>query len=301
MRIGIFGSGAIGQSIASEIYKYNKEIIYLAALGKYYDRVKDGIYVNDIKYNLKVTDNLKMDYLFICVKNYSLESSFDDIKTFVDKNTIIIPLLNGVSAHDRLHKEFLVNRVLYGMIKIEANQKDYTHTYTGGIKILTFGERFNPSISAYLLPLCDVLNNSKINYKVMPDMEACVWKKWMLNIGINQVSSLTNSTYDDMRHPYLKELLYELYKEIASLAMVVGVNLHQADADDLYREIDTYTSNRYTSMAQDFMNERRNELEYFSGYALELAKKYKVGLPYNEMIYKLLKAKSDNYMKKVKK
>lgn len=299
MKIGVFGAGAIGKAIASFIYSYNKDIIYLVALDKYYKRLENGINVNNIHYDVAVSSDIKPDYLFVCVKNYDLEKSLDDIIHFVDKNTVIIPLLNGICAHDVLQKRFPLNKVCYSMIKIEANQNDNGDVITSKVILLGLGDRYNVGEPDYLKPLCEVLKKSDINYKVFDDMLREVWRKWMLNIGINQVSALTNSNYTELKHPYIKEIMLNLFKEIVSLALVCGVDLHLSDAEKLIADLDTRSSDRYTSMAMDFKNKRRNELEYFSGYALKLAKEHQLNLPYNEMIYKLLKAISDNYMMKV--
>lgn len=296
MNIAIFGAGAIGKAIASFIYESDKNSIYFAAKGKYYERLKNGINVNNKHYDIEVSDNKKADFLFVCVKNYDLEESIDDIKSFVNKDTVIIPLLNGICAHDILFKHFPINKVLYAMIKIEANMLENGDVITSNVFLLGLGEKYNPTTPTYLKPLCDVLTKANINYKVFDDMEKEVWRKWMLNIGINQVSALTNSTYIGLKHPNLKELMFNLFKEIVSLATLCGVNLHLDDAEALIAESDSWSSKRYTSMAMDFRAKRRNELEFFSGYALKLAKDKRVSLPYNEMIYKLLKAISDNYL-----
>ena len=296
MKIGIFGGGAIGQAIASFIYKDYKESVYFTALDKYFERLKNGINVNGNHYDVKVTKDLKMDYLFICVKNYDLEKSLNDISHFVDDNTVIIPLLNGICAHDILHKRFIKNKVLYSMIKIESNMDTKFNVKTSNVFLLALGERYNPDIPAYLKPLLEILLKSNINAKVFDDMEKEVWRKWMLNIGINQISALTNSNYIELTHKYLLEIMYNLFLEIVSLAEVCGVNLHKEDADTLIAESSSWKSTRYTSMAEDFKNKRKNELEYFSGYALKLANAHKISIPTNEFIYKLLKAISDNYL-----
>lgn len=298
MQIGVFGVGAIGKAIASFIYSYTKDDIYLLALDKYYKRIENGINVNGVHYDVKASQDIKPDYLFVCVKNYDLEKSLDDISHFVGKNTVIIPLLNGVCAHDTLQHRFPLNKVTYSMIKIEANQKDNGDVITSNVILLGLGDRYNVGEPDYLKPLCKVLKGANINYKVFDDMQREVWRKWMLNIGINQVSALTDSNYTELKHPYLKEMMLNLFKEIVSLAMVCGVDLHLSDAEKLIADLDTRSSDRYTSMAMDFKNKRRNELEYFSGYALKLGKEHKLNLPYNEIIYKLLKAISDNYMSK---
>lgn len=297
MRIGVLGCGAVGLSLASFIYENDSDKVYLCVKDKYIERVKNGITVNNKKYNVLYTTSKVMDYLFVCVKNYDLEKSFDDIKVFTDKNTVIIPLLNGICAHDVLHKEFLLNKVLYGMIKIESNMKEDYSVITSNVYTLALGEKYNVDVPSYLSPLLEVLKRAKINYKVFDDMEREVWMKWMLNIGINQISALTNSNYNELRHPYLKDIMLNLFLEIVSLAKVCGVNITRKDAIDLIAYIDSKASIRYTSMAMDFKMKKRNELEYFSGYALKLANEHKVSLPTNEMIYKLLKAVSDNFLK----
>ncbi len=297
MKIGIFGCGAVGFAMASFIYENDSDKVFICAKDKYLDRIKNGIVVNDKKYLIKHTSSDVMDYLFIAVKNYDLEKSFEDIKNFINKKTVIIPILNGICAHDVLHKEFVLNKVLYGMIKIEANMREDYSVITSNVYTLALGEKYNVDTPEYLKPLIDVLSRANINYKVFDDMQREVWMKWMLNIGINQISALTNSNYNELRHPYLKEIMLNLFLEITSLAKVCGVNIVQKDAYDLIDYIESKASNRYTSMAMDFKNRKKNELEYFSGYALKLAKEHKISLPTNEMIYKLLKAISDNFGK----
>ena len=136
MNIAIFGAGAIGKAIASFIYESDKNSIYFAAKGKYYERLKNGINVNNKHYDIEVSDNKKADFLFVCVKNYDLEESIDDIKSFVNKDTVIIPLLNGICAHDILFKHFPINKVLYAMIKIEANMLENGDVITSNVFLL---------------------------------------------------------------------------------------------------------------------------------------------------------------------
>lgn len=297
MKIGIFGAGAIGITIASYLYKNYPNDVYFCATGRHYSKLIDGVYLNDEHYDIKVTSSEEMDYLIVCVKNYDLESALDEMKSFINKDTVILPLLNGIEAHDIIRKKFLTNKVLYGMIRIEANMENM-RVNASQIGLISFGERFNPTIPAYLLPLKKAFDDSGIKNEVSPDMMRSVWLKWMLNIGINQVSALTRSTYLDMHHEYLQEILYNLFLEIVALAAMEGVDIKREDADYFIKESHNWTSNRYTSLAMDIMNKRRNELEYFSGTALRLAKKHNLSLPFNDFMYKSLKAITDNYMVK---
>lgn len=297
MKIGIFGAGAIGIPIACKLFDTNKYDIYFCAKDKHKENLSDGVYLNDKHYMINVVDNMTMDYLIVCVKNYDLESSLEDISSFVSKDTVILPLLNGIEAQGVLHKRFLTNRVLYGMIRIEANLVG-KRANTSNIGLIAFGERFNVGVPEFLRPLKMAFDDANIENEVSSDMTRSVWLKWMLNIGINQVSALTRSTYLDMHHKDLQDMLYNLFLEIVALAQMEGVNIKEEDAKHFILESKKWTSDRYTSLAMDIMNERRNELEYFSGTALRLASKHHMALPYNEFMYKCLKAMTDNYLNK---
>lgn len=296
MKIGIFGSGAVGISIAAHIYDYDPNIIYLCARDRHYESLNNGVTYNGKHYDINRTQEMAMDYLIVCVKNYDLESSLDDMKYFISDKTIILPLLNGITAHDVIRNKYLKNRILYGMIRIEANING-KEVNSSEIGLISFGDKYNID-NNYLDELKNIFDKSNINSNIPEDMIRAVWLKWMLNIGINQVSALTKSTYKDMHHEYLQELLYNLFQEIVALAKLEGVYLSIDDCDYFIKESKTWDSNRYTSLACDFINKKpKNELEYFSGEALRRAKKHNLNLPYNEFMYKCLKAMSDNFNK----
>lgn len=290
MKIGIFGCGAVGLSVTGMLYNDNKDDIYLLVKDKYYDLYKDGIIVNGSHYNVNITDNIKMDYIILAVKNYDLDKALIDMSTFVSNNTKILPLLNGIVAHDKIKDYYKDNIVYYGMIRIEANRIDYNNVCCSNIGEIAFGNEYNYNLTNDIIILRDIFLKSYINVDVSLDMKRAVWKKWMLNIGINQVSALTNATYKDMHSLYHEKLLYNLMSEIVLLAKYENINLTYDDVNYFILESKKWNSDRVTSLTCDFMNKRRNELDYFSKTALDLASKHNINLPYNNAIYLALKA-----------
>ncbi|MGM9971042.1 MAG: ketopantoate reductase family protein [Anaeroplasmataceae bacterium] len=297
MRVGIIGGGAVGLALASNIYKVCKDDIYLLALGKYYENLKNGVIVNDIKYNIKVTSDLKMDYILVCVKNYDLDTSLEDMRVFVNDDTKILPLLNGIVAHDIVKKKYPNNIVYYGMIRIEANKIAPTSVNASKVSELAFGNEWNKEITPDVQLLKDIFDKSGINNTIYEDMKRAVWRKWMLNIGINQVSALTNSTYLDMHDENLQKLLYNLMSEIVMIASYEGINLTMDDVSYFMKESLNWSSKRVTSLTMDIINKRKNELDYFGLTAINLAKKHGIKVPYNETMYYCLKAITNRYLK----
>lgn len=293
MKIGIFGVGAIGSALAAEIYNITPNEIYLCANLNYINKINKGINVNSIHYDIAYTSNEKMDYLFICLKNYDLENSLKDISLFVSSKTIIIPILNGVSATETLKKHFKDNRVCYGMIRIEAN-KTNSGVNTSKITELAFGlDEHDDDLDK----LHKLLKQGGINDVIYEDMKRAVWRKFMLNVGINQVSALTNSTYDDMRHPYLSDLIYHLMTEVVKVAEAMKINISDDDAKFMIDDLSKRDSKRVTSLTEDIINKRKSEVDYFGLVVINYAKKYHIDTPYNDIVYKMLRAICDNYEK----
>ncbi len=296
MKIGVFGAGAVGCAVSSMMYNKYKDNLYFLCDETRAVKIKKGLSINNEIYKFNVMTQGSVDVLFVCVKNFSLVSSLSEIERFVSDNTIIIPLLNGIDAKSTLQEKFPNNNVFYSIIRVEATRDASSNVNFKEIYTINFGEEDNTVLSSDVLLVKEILDNSNIVNEVCEDMPRAVWLKWMLNMGINQVSALTSSTYKQMGHPKLQELLFKCFMEVVMIAKYEGVNIFESDALALINNKKTWSSDKYTSTAQDFMYKRENEIEFFSHTLIKLAKKHNVEVPVNEVLYCCLKAMSDFYL-----
>ena len=216
-----------------------------------------------------------------------------DIEKYVSSNTIILPLLNGIMAHDILQSYFKNNKVLFGVINVEAN-KVGNIIHTSKIINLQFGEEYNDDIKPYLKEISSIFTKYNVTHNIYPDMKRRVWLKWMLNMGINQISALLNVTYKQMTHPYILDIMFNIFDEVYAVAKAYNINLDDSDLEYTKNMCKSFTSNRVTSLTIDFYNNQYNELDSFSKTLIDLASKKNISVPTNELIYKLLKALDDN-------
>ena len=295
MKIGIFGFGAVGASIYNELHDYKD--LYILMDGNRKEKYKDGITINGKNYNPNIITNGIMDLVIVSVKNYSLEEALPSLKNFIDTSTIILPLLNGITARDVILKYYPNNNVLYGLIFVESN-KDGLNVETSKIINICFGEKNNEVIKDYLLEIKNIFDKYNVNNEICKNMLAKQYSKWMLNLGINQISALCNATYKDMSHPLIKEVLYQIFGEVYEVSKAYNVGMSDDDYNKIKERCEHFTSNRVTSLTMDFNNNDRNELDAFSYTLLKLAKEKNIKCPVNELLYKLLKAKDDNNKRK---
>ena len=300
--VGIIGAGAIGGVYAYSLHKLLGDNFAFIANGKRKERLEqEGLYLNGEHFNPKVVSSegdTTFDLIIVSVKNYQLQSAIEDIRNLVGEDTIILTLLNGISAKDVLQEAFKDNQVLYGLaIQIDAVKVGNKITQTSNA-IIQFGDKYNKEMSEGVLAVKNLLNDAKINNQVFEDMIKTIWTKWMLNIGLNQVSAISGATYGTIKNtPELLNLVNKAMMEVMKVSQACNINLGEENWERVQNVINTLSGDGKTSLLQDVENKRKTEIEYFSGTLIKIAEKYDVEVPVNEVLYNFIKAKEKNYTK----
>lgn len=299
--VAMIGAGAIGGVYAYSLHKLLGDNFAFIANGKRKERLEqEGLYLNGEHFNPKVVSSdgdTTFDLIIVSVKNYQLQSAIEDMRSLVGKNTIILTLLNGISARDVLQEEFKDNQVLYGLaIKIEAVKVGNKITQNSKA-IIQFGDKYNKTMSEEVFAVKNLLNDAKINNQVFEDMIKTVWTKWMLNIGLNQVSAISGATYRVInKTPELLTLVNKAMTEVMEVSKACNINLGDENWASVQDVIDALDGDGKTSLLQDVENKRKTEVEYFSGTLIKIAKEHNVEVPVNEVLYNFIKAKERNYI-----
>lgn len=298
--VAMIGAGAIGGVYSYSLHKLLGDNFAFIANGKRKERLeKECLYLNGEHFNPKVVssdEDIKFDLIIVSVKNYQLQSAIEDMRNLVGKNTIILTLLNGISSRDVLQEEFKDNHVLYGLaIKIDAVKVGNKITQNSKA-IIQFGDKYNKTMSEEVLAVKNLLNDAKINNQVFEDMIKTVWTKWMLNIGLNQVSAISGATYGVIKNtPELLTLVNKAMTEVMEVSKAYNINLGDENWASVQDVIDSLDGDGKTSLLQDVENKRKTEVEYFSGTLIKIAKEHNVEVPVNEVLYNFIKAKERNY------
>lgn len=300
-KVGIIGTGAVGGMVCSFLYKEYSDSFYVVGNSQRTERNKKGIKVNNKVLHPKTINSEGkkniLDLVIICVKNYDLESVLKDLLTVVDNHTIILPLLNGVTATDRIKKAFPGNRVLYGIVmRTDAARRQYEVTFSVSGEI-QLGYAQNEEYAQEIVEIRDYLIQAGLPAKIYRDMLRMLWRKWMINIGSNQVSVITGAKFKYFgMFKEIEVLLRASMGEILSIAQVRKVHLTEEDLEDVVNILIHYPPEKKTSMLQDIEARRRTEIDSFAGTVREYGKKYNVKTPVNDVLYYGIKAKEKVYL-----
>ena len=294
----VAGAGALG-SLYGHKFIQNKNTWFLADGKRKLRLEKEGIIVNGAHYNIKCADSsvantIKPDFILIAIKYNNLPEVIKQILPFITKNTIIASVMNGIDSEEIIRKNSNNAKIILSIpIGMDAVRNNNSTTYTKEGKIVF--NKFDSVITDKDIEKVKTLfDQCNISSEIAEDIKYEMWFKFMINIGINQVSALLNANYGFMqKNIYAKELMDNAMIEVINIANAEGVNLTNSDIKKWYAILDSLGAEGKTSMCQDMEACRKTEADMFSGKIIELGTKYNIDVTVNKVLYNLIKAKED--------
>lgn len=112
-KIAVIGIGGVGGYIAGLLAKAYPHVTMVARGARAESIRKKGLVLHsDYKGEIvakpervvPIQDMGQQDYIFICVKNYSLAEVCESIRDMVTDDTVIIPVMNGVDPGENIRR-----------------------------------------------------------------------------------------------------------------------------------------------------------------------------------------------------
>jgi 2-dehydropantoate 2-reductase len=194
-KVAIIGIGGVGGYIASKLIASDMVDTTLISRGHSLQAIKqNGLTIIDVDQeyhydDITITDNPVgkiFDIVLLCTKSYDFESAIGSIKESITKDTLIIPLSNGMGHKDTLSRLLPNAHILSGCVYIVSHVVS-----TGVIKRVTdtfymvFGDNI---ITDTMQEFADILNSSGLKSKLTIDVEYNCWKKYLF------ISSMATAT-----------------------------------------------------------------------------------------------------------
>jgi len=296
VRVSVIGAGAMGSFYASKFYDMDKECVSLVAGGKRNESLKKmGLTVNNKHYPLPVISPGEKvppaDLVIVAVKHHHLEKTIKDMRCVIGNDTTIISVMNGIESEEQIGAVYGMEKVLYSIaVGIDALRREDQVVYTKQGKLF-FGEAKNPSITERVKKVQFLFDRAGIAYEIPDDMTRNLWWKFMINVGINQVSAVLRAPFSVFQQSsHARELMELTMREVMDIARTAKVNLYEEDIKNWYAFMSQLSPLGRTSMLQDVEAKRKTEVEMFAGKIIELGEKYGIPTPVNKVLFTAIKA-----------
>ena len=301
-KIAVVGIGGVGGYLAAMLGRVCPHLT-LAARGARGESIREnGLTLHsDYKGEIVVrpervvtVDELgEQDYIFVCVKNYSLEEVCADIAHAVTEDTVIVPVMNGVDPGERIRSIMKRGTVVDSLIYIVAfANEDYSVTQQDNYAYMRIGIKNADSIQQEKVEeVSAILSAADIDHKATREIETEIWRKYILNCAYNVASAYYDNTIGQLRDDPLKAKEYEaLVQEAYQVALLKGVEVKQEHIDAIIHRFYYELADESTSSLQrDIRAGKTTEVDTFSGYIVREGRRLGVDMSVSEKMYERLK------------
>ena len=282
-KILICGLGAVGLTYAVK-FKANSELKILVDKERLerYNRNKpifNGV-VQEFDYILP-DETFTPDLIILATKSQGLNDAIKNIKNFVNENTIIISLLNGISSEEKIQEAYPNATVLKSYFIGHSAVRVGNSVTQDGV-----GEIFIENNTK----IKEIFDEFKINYQIPQDINYSMWLKYTMNLFSNQVSAILNMNFGELkRNQAFLKFAKKIILEVQTIAQAKGVKNLENLENDALAFLNKMCDEGKTSMLQDILAGRKTEVEIFAGEIIRLGKKFNLPTPYNQVLYDLIK------------
>ena len=307
MRFLIVGAGGIGAYYGARLRAAGHEVLFLAR-GEHLEAMRThGLRVThpDFRFDQPVDaiDQASLiesraaddfDLIVLTIKAGATASLMASLQPWLsDSSTPLLSLQNGVDNESVIAASIGAERTVGGLaVRIGGHIVSPGVVEATGVAQVVMGAwkraSDNPPLQNRLQGVADAFNQASIPTTLSDDIQQALWRKLLINNGVNPLSALTRlDTRSLTAHPELTRTVYQLMEEAALAASADGVTMTRDDIDEMYRLICQFDAIK-TSMLVDLEKGRPLELEAISGAVVERCKRLGREAPLSALIQALL-------------
>jgi 2-dehydropantoate 2-reductase len=316
-KVLIAGAGAVGLITAEAVYRHKPGAVAILAGGERLRRYREtGLWVNGERLDFTFADpgpedsgpsdfSDPFDLIVAACKSHQLPQVIADMRRFVGGETIILSLLNGISSEGIIGAVYGAERLPLAMIIGTDSQNTGTGAAFTQRGIINFGDGEGRDTERDRL-IAAFLTRVGLPFEYHPaGMRRAQWYKFMINVGLNQVSALLMIPYGPFKRDSpggireVLELTESAMGEAIAVANAEGIDLGAADIEKFYQSTAKLDDRGFTSMCQDVRARRKTEAELFGLTVMEYGKKHHIPTPVNEVLYRAIRGIEQTYYKNV--
>lgn len=304
----IAGLGGVGGYFGFKISQMNETLQYhtisFIARGETYKKVKEeGLTLLSPEHPISqthpdavfehISDIKNPDLVLICVKEYDLENVCRQLLQVINKDTVLLPMMNGADIYERIRKVIPDNVILPTCIYVASHIKEkgvVEHKGKAGKMIVG---RDPEHFSAEVDWIVSLLRESKIDFDFKENSLTDIWTKFIFISSFGLVTAKHNSSIGMVCKDELqKQEATEIMKEIQQIADRKNIPLQKDIIEKTFEKAAGFPFETPTSLQLDVNSgKENNELELLGGAVLQLGAQLQVDTPNTQKIYDEIKAK----------
>ena len=291
-KVVVLGAGGLGSYVGALLARAEHHVT-LVARGDHLEAIRrDGLHVESLDGNFDVRpvgvasafELSSADLTLLTVKAYSLDDVADQVVHLARAGSIIVPLLNGVTACERLVEHGVADdQLLDGIAYMTAFrmgpgriQRRAAHHR------LVVGSSTGANPAAIRL-VSDVFDGTGVEIVASEDIVAELWMKMAVVCSLSVLCGLTGESMGPIRtHRLAADLQERAIAEVTSVARARGVALPPNAEETVGEALDRFPADFVPSVVHDLRSGRRTEMEELAGAIVRMAREAGIAAPLHE-------------------
>ncbi len=298
MKVCVVGAGGVGGLLAAVLRRAGVDVSLLVT-----ERHLTAIRRNGLtliapsgRFNVEIQAELDphtigaCDVVVVTPKMWAVEAIAPTLRPLLGKDTVVIPVQNGIDAPGILAKALGWEHVVYGSASMNAaieepgviRQRNPNHA-------ITVAEAKGVE-SARLLKMKETFEAAGISVEIGADGPTLLWDKFIGLVANSSLCALLRSPMGVVQKDDDCWSLYTaVFNEVVAAGRAVGISIPVEKAEARLARARTSPPMVMPSMAVDLMAGNRLELPWLGGRVRDLGREHGIPTPANDFIWAALK------------
>ncbi len=302
MRFAIYGTGGVGGYFGGRLAQAGYEVVFMARGAHLEAMRREGLRVESILGDFTIKPALvesdpaavgEVDVVMVGVKTWQVAAAARAIRPMVGRQTLVLPLQNGVEAPGQLAAALdepgELPHALGGLCKLATQVAAPGVIRHSGIHPYIAFNRLDGAPDERVEALRQALAATGSTVEVPGDIQSALWAKFAFIAPFGGVGAAARSPMGVLRSvPETRQLLVGAVEEVAAVGRALGVSLPVDLVERTVANMDAIPAGTIASMQRDIMEGRPSELESQTGAVVRLGAQQGVPTPVNAFLYGVL-------------
>jgi 2-dehydropantoate 2-reductase len=298
MRIAVMGSGGVGGYFGGLLAAADENVTFIARGAHLAALRTGGLRVESVHGNFSVlpvqaTDSPaeagRVDLVLLATKTYQLDEAARSLQPLIGPGTVVVPLLNGVDAPDRLAAILGPEPVLGGLCYVGSYiAAPGVIKQVSGFRRVIVGE-MDGQLSRRVDAIVAALARAGAVAEASSDIRKALWTKFTFIAPFSGLGAVARAPAGEITGcPETRALLKQAMQEVEAVARARGVSLDADVVSTTMAFCDAMAPAQTASMQRDILEGKPSELESIIGVVVRLGTRLLVPVPSFRFFYAAL-------------
>jgi 2-dehydropantoate 2-reductase len=299
VRVAVFGAGAVGCFYGGMLARAGHEVVLIGRPAHVDAIRRQGLHFEGLQFDehIRVAASTEAQavrgarLVLVCVKSTDSEQAAMQIAPYLDADSIVVNLQNGVDNAERIQARLsrpVIPAVVYVATEM-AGPGHLKHHGRGELVIGALDAAPPPALREALARVQRWFGEAGIKVAISDNVAGELWAKLVVNCAYNAISAISQLPYGAMIDGVgVREVMRDVVAETLAVAAASGVRTAPELVDNVYR-IAQWMPTQYSSTAQDLQRGRPTEIDHLNGYVVRRGDALGVPVPTNRVLYALVK------------